>query len=233
MVFKIMGEFVDGFETMKDIGPAVSVFGGARFPEGHPTYELGREIGARLAKGGYAVITGGGPGVMESVCRGAKDAGGTAVGLNILLPNESKCNNWATVKIDFDYFFARKVMFMRYAQGFVVLPGGFGTLDELFEALTLIQTRKTTDYPVVLVGKAFWAPLCAWIETTLVAEQTITKADLKRFTVVDSAEEAVAVLKATHEAAHASAVAQRGARQRLPSLRRSAPRQLVRLRRNA
>lgn len=233
MVFKIMGEFVDGFETMKDIGPAVSVFGGARFPEGHPTYEVGRDLGARLARSGYAVITGGGPGVMEAVCRGAKDVGGTAVGLNIQLPSEKQSNNCATVKLDFDYFFARKVMFMRYAQGFVVLPGGFGTLDELFEALTLIQTRKSTDCPVVLVGRAFWEPLRAWIEATLVREKTIKPSDMKLFTVVETAEEAVAYVRATHQAAHQETLVQRGSRQRPPTLRRAPMRSVLRLRRSS
>ena len=189
MVFKIMGEFVDGFETLRDLGPAVSVFGGARFQPGDPNYELGIGIGKILAEAGFAVITGGGPGVMEASCRGAAEVDGEAVGLTIKLPNEKGANGYATTTVDFDYFFARKVMFMRYAQAYVVLPGGFGTMDEFFEALTLIQTNKIRNFPVVLVGREFWGGLLKWITECMVPLGTIRNEDLDICDVVDTPEE--------------------------------------------
>jgi uncharacterized protein (TIGR00730 family) len=176
MVFKIMGEFVEGFEELRRLGPAVSIFGGARFPEDAPEYQLALEIAERLASAGYAIITGGGPGCMEAANRGAVMAGARSVGLGIKLPFEQGMNAFATTKLDFDYFFARKVMFIRYAQAYVCLPGGFGTLDEAFEALTLIQTAKIRNFPVILVGRKFWAGLIAWIDSTLVTLGTISPA---------------------------------------------------------
>ena len=195
MVFKIMGEFVEGFETLRKLGPAVSVFGGARFEEGDEQYHLGRAIGAKLAAAGFAVITGGGPGVMEACCRGASEAGGEAVGLNIKLPFEQDSNPYATIKVDFDYFFARKVMFMRYAQAYVVLPGGFGTMDELFEALTLVQTNKIKNFPIVLVGREFWSGLLEWLRATMVPAGTISAEDLSIYTLVDTPEEVLEAVR--------------------------------------
>lgn len=191
MVFKIMGEFVEGFETLRDLGPAVSIFGGARFKSGDPCYQLAVDVAERLALAGYSVITGGGPGIMEAANRGAALAGAKSVGLNIKLPHEQGCNPFCNVKVDFDYFFARKVMFMRYAQAYVCLPGGFGTLDEVSEALTLIQTAKIRNFPVVLVGRKFWAGLVDWIKTTMIQYKTISPDDLDRFVVVDHPDEVV------------------------------------------
>jgi uncharacterized protein (TIGR00730 family) len=191
MVFKIMGEFVEGFETLRDLGPAVSIFGGARFKEGDPTYRLAVDVAERLANAGYAVITGGGPGVMEAANRGAALAGAKSVGLNIKLPFEQGANPFANIKIDFDYFFARKVMFMRYAQAYVCLPGGFGTLDEVSEALTLIQTAKIRNFPVVLVGRKFWRGLVEWLKDSMIPMGTIAASDLSLFSIVDDPDEVV------------------------------------------
>jgi len=196
-VLRIQSEFVEGFGTLADLGPAISVFGSARTGEGTDEYALGVEIGRRLAEEGWAVITGGGPGAMESANRGADEAGGVSVGLGIELPFETGLNPWVGIGVDFRYFFARKVMFLRYAQGFVVLPGGFGTLDELFEALTLVQTGTVTRFPVVLVGTEFWGPLVEWIRGTLTARGMISPGDADLITVVDTAEEAVAHVSAT------------------------------------
>lgn len=193
-VLRMQGELVEGFGTLAELGPAVAVFGSARVSPDSPTYALAREVGSRLVEAGYAVITGGGPGVMEASNRGAKDADGESVGLGIELPHEQGLNQWVDLGIDFRYFFVRKVMFVKYSQGFIVLPGGLGTLDELFEALTLIQTRKITRFPVVLVGSGFWAPLMDWITDTLVARGMISSGDVDLLCVVDTAEEAVARL---------------------------------------
>ena len=195
MVFKIMGEFVEGFETLRTLGPAVSVFGGSRFTEDSPYYTLGVEVGRKLAKAGFAVITGGGPGIMEAGCKGAAGEGGEAVGLNIKLPFEQDANTFSTIKVDFDYFFARKVMFMRYAQAYVVLPGGFGTMDEFFEALTLIQTNKIRNFPVVLVGSDFWGGLLDWMGDRMVALGTISSDDRHIYSVVDTADEVLEVVQ--------------------------------------
>ncbi|MDX2283464.1 MAG: TIGR00730 family Rossman fold protein [Bacteroidia bacterium] len=194
MVFKIMAEFVEGFEKMSEIGPCVSIFGSARIKPGAPYYLLASEIAAKLTQAGFGIITGGGPGIMEAGNKGAFEAGGTSVGLNIELPFEQHANPYIEPdkNIDFNYFFVRKVMFVKYAQGFVVLPGGFGTLDELFEALTLIQTHKIDRFPVVLVGSEFWSGLIAWIRSTLLeAFGNVSPEDLELFTVVDSADEVV------------------------------------------
>ena len=191
-VLRIQAEFVEGFGTLAGLGPAVSVFGSARTPEGSVEYALAHEVGSRLAQAGYTVITGGGPGTMEAANRGAHEAGGESVGLGIELPFETGLNPWVHVGVDFRYFFVRKVMFLKYAQGFIVLPGGLGTLDELFEALTLVQTGTVTRFPVVLVDRGFWGPLVDWIRGTLVERGMISPEDPDLFHVVDTAEEAVA-----------------------------------------
>ncbi len=165
-VLRIQSEFVEGFGLLADLPAAVSVFGSARTPVDSPEYATGLELGAALARAGYAVITGGGPGTMEAVNRGASEAGGTSVGLGIELPFEQRLNDWVDLGITFRYFFARKTMFVKYAQAFVIMPGGFGTLDELFEALTLVQTRKVTRFPVILFGTAYWSGLLDWIRST-------------------------------------------------------------------
>ncbi len=192
-VFKIMAEFVEGYETMARIGPCVSVFGSARTKPEHPYYALGEEVGFLLTQKGFGVITGGGPGVMEAANKGAQRGGGKSVGLNIVLPHEQFPNRFIDQDkiINFDYFFVRKVMFMRYAQGYIVLPGGFGTLDELFEAVTLVQTHKLISFPIVLIGKSFWGGLVEWIKERLMAEAKISPQDIDLFSLVDTAEEAV------------------------------------------
>lgn len=193
-IFRIMAEFVEGFETLSTIGPCVSIFGSARTKPGTPYYELGVEVAQKLTHAGFGVITGGGPGIMEAGNRGAKEAGGASVGLNIELPFEQEGNPFIDrdKSIDFNYFFVRKVMFVKYAQGFVVLPGGFGTLDELFEALTLIQTKKINKFPVVLVGSNFWGGMVEWIKGTLLEqENNISPDDMFLFKLVDTADEAV------------------------------------------
>ncbi|MDX1908138.1 MAG: TIGR00730 family Rossman fold protein [Bacteroidia bacterium] len=194
LVFKIMAEFVEGFEKMAEIGPCVSIFGSARTKPGSPYYQLAEEVATKFTWAGFGIITGGGPGIMEAGNKGAHMAGGTSVGLNIELPFEQHHNPWINndKNINFKYFFVRKVMFIKYAQGFVVLPGGFGTLDELFEALTLIQTRKIERFPVVLVGRDFWGGLVDWIQETLLEkEKNISPEDMFLFTVADTADEAV------------------------------------------
>jgi len=193
-LFKIMGEFVNGFERMSLIGPCVSIFGSARTKENQKYYKLATSIAKSIAEAGYGVITGGGPGIMEAGNRGANLAGGVSAGLNIDLPFEQHDNPYidGDKSLDFDYFFVRKVMFVKYSQGFVVMPGGFGTLDELFESLTLIQTFKIARFPIILVSKSFWSGLIDWIKTTLLeAENNISKEDLDLFVIVDTAEEAV------------------------------------------
>ncbi|MCX8112107.1 MAG: TIGR00730 family Rossman fold protein [Bacteroidia bacterium] len=193
-IFRIMAEFVDGFETLSRIGPCVSIFGSARSAPGSPHYELGVEVAKALVENGYGVITGGGPGIMEAANKGAKLLGGYSVGLNIVLPFEQHPNPFVdeNLLIHFDYFFVRKVMFVKYAQAFVVLPGGFGTMDELFEALTLIQTRKIERFPVVMVGSAYWRGLVEWIKATVLEEwKYISPEDLFLFTLVDTPQEVV------------------------------------------
>ncbi|MEY5043923.1 MAG: hypothetical protein RJA19_1150 [Bacteroidota bacterium] len=196
-IFKIMGEFVQGFEALQRIGPCISIYGSARMKPDSPVYNDAREVARKLAERGYGVITGGGPGVMEAGNRGAHDMGGTSVGLNIELPFEQHHNPYIDrdKSIDFDYFFVRKVMFVKYSQGFVVMPGGFGTLDELFEALTLVQTSKVDPVPIILYGSHFWAGLMDWIRGTLLAEYaTISAGDPDLLHVVDSAEAVVEVI---------------------------------------
>ena len=192
-LFKIMAEFVEGFEKLSKTGPCVSIFGSARTAPGTKYYLIAEEIAYKLTLEGYGIITGGGPGIMEAGNKGAQKAGGKSVGLNIKLPFEQSANPYIDhdKSITFDYFFVRKLMFIKYAQGFVVLPGGFGTMDELFEAITLIQTKKIGKFPIVLVGKEYWKGLFDWITSTLIEEETISIEDLKLFQLVDSADEAV------------------------------------------
>ena len=190
-VLRIQSEFVEGFGALADLGPAVSVFGSARTVPGSPYYELGVEVGRRLAEAGLAVITGGGPGSMEAANMGAVQGNGVSVGLGIELPFEQGMNQWVDLGINFRYFFARKTMLVKYAQGFIVLPGGLGTLDELFEAMVLVQTRKVTSFPIVLVGTAFWSPMLEWVRDTLVAEGMVSAEDLDLVQVVDDPARAV------------------------------------------
>ncbi|MEV0268822.1 MAG: TIGR00730 family Rossman fold protein [Hamadaea sp.] len=198
---RILSEFVEGFETMADLPPSVSVFGSARSPEDSAECQLGYDVGAALARAGFAVITGGGPGVMEAANKGAAEAGGLSVGLGIELPFEHGLNDWVELGIDFRYFFVRKTMFVKYAQAFVVLPGGYGTMDELFEALTLVQTRKVTQFPVVLIGTAYWGGLIDWLRTTMLGEGKISKEDLDLLMLTDDVDEAVSHIVNTSEAA--------------------------------
>ena len=207
-VMRIQSEFVEGFGALAEVGPAVSVFGSARIRKGQPEYELARQVAERLARAGYAVITGGGPGVMEAANRGAAQAGGLSVGLGIELPFEQGMNKWVDLGVNFRYFFARKTMFVKYAEGFVVLPGGFGTLDELFEALTLVQTHKVIGFPIVLMGSDYWGGLLDWIRGTVAERGMIGPADADLLQLTDDPDEAVdivvrrsAQLRAQEEAA--------------------------------
>ena len=188
---RILSEFVEGFDTLADLPPSVSVFGSARSKPGSVECELAERLGAALAGAGYAVITGGGPGVMEAANKGATEAGGLSIGLGIELPFEQGINDWVDIGIDFRYFFARKTMFVKYAQAFVVLPGGFGTMDELFEALTLVQTRKVTRFPVVLMGAEYWGGLLDWIRDRMAGEGKISPLDLELICLTDDVDEAV------------------------------------------
>ena len=192
-IFKVISEFVEGFEKLSRIGPCVSVFGSARTKPSSEYYKIAEEIAYLLIKKGFGIITGGGPGIMEAANKGAHFSGGKSVGLNINLPYEQVANSFIDPDklIDFDNFFVRKVMFMKYSQGYVVLPGGFGTLDELFEAITLIQTHKLVHFPIILVVKDYWTGLIDWIEEKLVKEKNIRSDDMKIFTLVDTSEEAV------------------------------------------
>ena len=200
-IFKIMGEFVNGFEKMSRIGPCVSIFWSARVREGHDYYDLAVKISQKIAEAGYGVITGGGPGIMEAGNKGASLAGGTSVGLNIDLPFEQHDNPYIDddKSLDFDYFFVRKVMFVKYSQGFVVMPGGFGTLDEFFEALTLIQTHKIHTFPIILVGTEFWKGLMDWIKNTLVEAGNISPKDLDLIKLVDTEDEVVEIIDAFYK----------------------------------
>jgi uncharacterized protein (TIGR00730 family) len=196
---RILSEFVEGFDAMAKVGPAITVFGSARTRPDDPLYELARTIGRRLAEAGYAVITGGGPGTMEAANRGCREGGGLSVGCNIELPHEQGMNAFVDLGVEFRYFFARKTMFVKYADGFVILPGGFGTLDELFESLTLIQVGKVRHFPIVLVGQAYWAGLLDWIRTTLLTQGAVDASDLELFRLTDDPEEVVALIRAHGE----------------------------------
>ena len=191
---RICGEFLRGFRALHFVGPCVTVFGSARFPETHPYYVLGRQLGGQLARAGFTVMTGGGPGLMEAANRGAREVGGRSVGCNIELPQEQRPNPYLDRWITFRHFYVRKVMLVKYSYAFVALPGGFGTLDEIFETAVLIQTGKIRDFPLVLMGQEFWQPLLDFIETRLVREGVVDPGDPKRLTVTDSVEEAVAVI---------------------------------------
>ena len=200
-IFKIMGEFVNGFEKMSVIGPCVTIFGSARTRQENKYYELTVDIARKISEAGYGIITGGGPGIMEAGNRGAHLAGGTSVGLNIDLPFEQHDNPYIDddKSLDFDYFFVRKVMFVKYSQGFVVLPGGFGTLDELFEAITLIQTNKIGRFPIILVGSQFWKGLISWIKETMLEAGNISITDLDLIRIADTAEEVVDLIDAFYK----------------------------------
>jgi len=193
-VFRIMAELVEGFEGLSNIGPAVSVFGSARLKPGSPYYNKCLKVAECLAKDGFAVISGGGPGIMEAANKGAQNANGTSVGLNIALPMEQTQNSFQDVRIEFRYFFVRKLMFVKYAIAYVIFPGGFGTMDELFEALTLIQTKKIRGFPVVLVGREYWSGLIDWMKNTLLEADNISKEDLDLMHVVDEPEEVCAII---------------------------------------
>ena len=200
-LFKIMSEFVNGYETLSAIGPCVSIFGSARTKADTPHYELAVSIAKAITENGYGIITGGGPGIMEAANKGAQLAKGVSVGLNINLPFEQNINPYIDIdkQMTFEYFFVRKVMFVKYAQGFVVLPGGIGTLDELFEAFTLIQTEKIQRFPIILVGREYWRDLIEWIKNTLLKEKYISEEDLDLIEVVDTAEEVVTSLSNFHK----------------------------------
>jgi hypothetical protein len=194
-VFRIMSEFVDGFSQLSQIGPAVTVFGSARLKKNHSMYKMAEKTAQLLAKEGYAVITGAGPGIMEAANKGASSVKGKSIGLNIDLPFEQKPNHYVKTLIDFHYFFSRKVMFVKYASAIVFFPGGFGTLDEFFESITLIQTRRIEGFPVVVFGRKYWAGLFRWLEMTVLKEKCVNKEDLHLFRVVDTPEEVVRVVK--------------------------------------
>ncbi len=193
-VMRIQAEFVEGFGAMAEVGPAISVFGSARSRPGEPDYAQGERLGAALARAGFAVITGGGPGAMESANKGASQAGGVSVGLGIELPFESRLNEWVDIGINFRYFFARKTMFVKYAQGFIALPGGFGTFDEIFEAVTLVQTQKVTSFPIVLLGTAYWGGLVDWVRDVVLAGGKVSDKDLELLRLTDDVDEAVAIM---------------------------------------
>ncbi|MEU2035573.1 TIGR00730 family Rossman fold protein [Nocardia amamiensis] len=199
-VLRIQAEFVEGFGALAEVPRAVTVFGSARTPVDHPEYQAGRAIGAALARAGFAVITGGGPGAMEAANRGACEAGGYSIGLGIELPFEQSLNEWVDLGINFRYFFVRKTMFVKYSQAFICLPGGFGTLDELFEALTLVQTRKITRFPIILFGSRYWAGLVDWLRDSLGGSGKISPGDLGLLYVTDSVEEVVSIIQANVEA---------------------------------
>src|SRR4051794_11938946 len=210
-VMRIQSEFVEGVGALAEVGPAVSVFGSARVPVDHPDYAVGMEVARLLVEAGYAVITGGGPGVVEAANRGVVEAGGLSVGLGIELPFEQGMNDYVELGVSFRYFFARKTMFVKYSEGFVVMPGGFGTFDELFEALTLVQTHKVISFPIVLVGRDYWQGLVDWVGSAVLDRGMVSAADLELLKVVDTAQEAVAIvlergaqLRAEEEAAAAA-----------------------------
>ena len=194
-MFKIMGEFVEGIEAMRDIGHAVSIFGSARTLPDDPVYQQAEQLAALFVKNNFSVITGGGGGVMEAANKGAAEAGGKSVGLNIVLPFEQAPNKYANKQVNFNYFFIRKVMFIKYAAAYIIMPGGFGTMDEMFEALTLIQTHRIKPLPVIMVGSSYWSGLKEWIETRMLASGNISREDLKIFRVMDDLEEIIDEVK--------------------------------------
>ena len=193
-VFRIMAELVEGFEALNNIGPAVTIFGSARVPPGSPYYNKCLKVAERLAQDGFTIISGGGPGIMEAANKGTQNASGVSVGLNIELPTEQTPNQFQDIRVEFRYFFVRKLMFVKYAVGYVIFPGGFGTMDELFEALTLIQTKKIRSFPVVLVGREYWAGLFDWIRKSMLPANNISPEDLELMHVVDEPEEVCAII---------------------------------------
>ena len=198
-VLKIQAEFVEGFNDLAEVGPAISVFGSARIPATHPAYDIGVRVGSALAEAGFAVITGGGPGAMEAANKGAMEAGGESIGLGIELPWEAKLNDYVGFGLNFRYFFVRKMMFVKYSQGYVVLPGGLGTLDELFEAMTLAQTLKITQFPIVLMGVEHWQGLLDWMQGSMLEDARIKQSDVDMLTLTDDVDEAVALMVAARE----------------------------------
>lgn len=194
-LFKIMGEFVEGIDGLHDLGPAVSIFGSARITKGHPDYETARKTAACFAAGGYAIITGGGPGIMEAANLGASEQNGESVGLKINLPFEEKGNAYMTRPLNFNYFFIRKVMFVKYAQAYIIMPGGLGTMDEMFETLTLVQTRRIRKMPVILMNKDFWGGLLEWIKHALAGSELISPLDMELFSIVDTPEQALEIVE--------------------------------------
>lgn len=198
-VLKIQAEFVEGFNDLAEVGPAISVFGSARIPTTHPAYDIGVRVGAALATAGFAVITGGGPGAMEAANKGATEAGGESIGLGIELPWEAKLNDYVGFGLNFRYFFVRKMMFVKYSQGYVVLPGGIGTLDELFEAMTLAQTLKITQFPIVLMGVEHWSGLIDWMRGSMLGDARIKESDIDMLTLTDDVDEAVALMVAARD----------------------------------
>ena len=202
-MFKIMGEFADGFDRMERFGPCISIFGSARTKENNPYYELTVKTAEKLAKEGYGIITGGGPGIMEAGNKGARNVKGKSVGLHIILPREEAANEYVDHNriFLFRYFFVRKVMFTRYAQAFVYMPGGFGTMDELFEVMTLVQTRKIAHVPIILMGKSYWSGLMDWMKTTMLSERNINPEDLNLFNITDDPDEVVKIIKAHYKKA--------------------------------
>jgi uncharacterized protein (TIGR00730 family) len=204
---RILGEFVEGFETLATVGPAVTVFGSARAQRSDPTYRLARRVAHRLVREGFAIITGGGPGIMEAANRGARDGGGLSIGCNIELPFEQELNDYVDLGVQFRYFFVRKMMFVKYAEAFCIFPGGFGTLDELFESLTLIQTGKVEHFPVVLFGTEYWSGLFDWIRSRPLAESKVSRDDLDLLTVTDDVDHAVRTIVERHRARDAAIAA--------------------------
>ena len=196
-MFRIMSEFTMGFDVLAQLRPAVTIFGSARVPEDDPSYQLAREVGRQLGDAGFSIVTGGGPGVMEAANRGASEAGGNSVGLNIDLPFEQQQNRYQNVNLAFKYFFVRKVMFIKYAMAFICMPGGFGTLDEMFESLTLIQTSRIKPFPIILVGSDFWSGLIDWIKEKSLQEQKIDADDLQLLTIMDDPDEIVSYIRRT------------------------------------
>ena len=197
-LFRIMAEFVDGFDTLSSIKrPSVTIYGSARTARDHPDYVLAREIGRQLSEHGYGIITGGGPGIMEAANRGAFDAKGLSIGLNIDLPHEQEGNGYVNLPLDFRYFFVRKVMFMKYSMAFICLPGGFGSMDELFESMTLIQTRKIKPFPIILVGSSFWSGLVDWLREQLLGNGKIAEDDLQLFEIMDDVDDIVSYIRKT------------------------------------
>jgi len=193
-IFRIMAEFVEGFDELSRLGPAVTIFGSARTQPGHKYYDLAEKTAAALARAGQAVITGGGPGIMEAANKGAFEAGGDSIGLNIEIPEEQVSNPFQSLSLSFRYFFARKMMFTKYAQAFIIFPGGFGTMDEFFESLTLIQTLKMSHFPVILMGSEFWQGLVQWLKDTMLQAENISPEDMHIFTITDDPEEAVRIV---------------------------------------